>query len=117
MQIEILARNFPVSHDLRAHIERRLGFALSRCYRRVTRILVRLCDINGPRGGNDKQCHVEVTLPGRTVVVVDTAADLYVAVNRAASRTSRTVMRRLGRRRDINRLYTPADRALSEAIA
>jgi len=117
MQIDIQARNFSVTQAMRAHVERRLGYALSSCYNHVMRILVRLSDINGPRGGSDKRCHIEVTLPGQaTVVVEDTEPDLYVAINRAAERTSRTVVRRLARRRDLNRLYTPADRQLSEGI-
>jgi len=117
MRIEILARNVSLPHDMRMHIERRLGFALNTCQQHVTRILVRLSDTNGPRGGNDKRCHLEVTLPSGAVVVVHTAADFYVAISRAASRAGRAVMRRLGRRRDVSRAYTPADRALCETIA
>jgi ribosomal subunit interface protein len=117
MQIEIQARNFSLTRAMRAHIERRLGFALSTCYRHVRRILVRLSDINGPRGGRDKRCHLEVMLPGQAVVVVDTEADLYLAINRAASRAGRTVMRQLRRRRDLNRVYTPVNNALSKDIA
>jgi ribosomal subunit interface protein len=117
MQIEIQTQNFSLTHTMRAHIERRLGFALSTCYRHVKRIMVRLSDINGPRGGKDKRCHLEVILPGQAVVVEDTEADLYVAINRAASRASRTVMRRVRRRRHINRVYTPADRRLSGDMA
>ena len=118
MQIDIQARNFSTTRAMRAYIERQLGFALGTCYRHVMRILVRLSDINGPRGGNDKRCHLEVILPGQPAVVVeDTEADLYVAINRAASRAGRTVMRRLRRRRDINRVYRPADRTLSQGTA
>ena len=117
MQIEIQARNFSLTRAMRVHIERRLGFTLSTCYRHVRRILVRVSDINGPRGGNDKRCHLEVMLPGQAVVVVDTEADLYLAINRAASRAGRTVMRQLRRRRDLNRVYTPVNNALSKDIA
>jgi len=117
MRIEIQARNFSMTRAMRAYIEQQLGIALSSCYRHVKSILVRLSDINGPRGGNDKRCHLEVNLPGQAVVVVeDTEPDLYVAINRATSRAGRTVMRQLRRRRHINRDYTPADRALLEKI-
>jgi len=118
MHIEIQARHFPATRAMRTYIERRAGFALGTCYRHIKRILVRLSDINGPRGGNDKRCQVEVILPGQPAVVIeDTEADLYVAIDRATSRAGRTVLRRLRRRRDINRDYTPADRALSDGIA
>ena len=117
MQIEIQARNFSTTRAMRSYIERRVGFALGTCYRHVKRILVRLSDVNGPRGGNDKRCHIEVILPGQAVVVEDTEADLYFAINRAVSRASRTVKRRLRRRRDINRVYIPSDRAFPEISA
>jgi len=117
MQIKIQASNFSLTRAMRTYIERRLGFALSTCYRHVNRILVRLSDINGPRGGNDKRCHLEVILPGQAVVVEDTEADLYDAINRASSRAGRTVMRQLRRRRHLKRGYTPVDRALSDDIA
>ena len=117
MQIEIQARNFSLTRAMRMHIERRLGFALSACYRHINRILVRLSDINGPRGGNDKRCHLEVMLPGQAVVVVDTEADLYVAINRAAARAGRTVMRQLRRKRHLIRVQTPVNGVLSQDIA
>ena len=105
MQIEIQARHFPVTQALRRHIERRVGMALGSCCRHVKRILVRLSDINGPRGGNDKRCHLEVILPGQPAVVVeDTEADLYVAINRAAARAGHAAVRRIGRKRNISRL-------------
>jgi ribosomal subunit interface protein len=117
MKIEIQARNFSMTHALRKHIERRLGFALSTCYRHVKRILVRISDVNGPRGGNDKRCHLEVILPGRTVVVEKTEVDLYAAINRAAARAGRTVLRQLRRRRQLMRTGTPVYRALPQDIA
>jgi ribosomal subunit interface protein len=104
MQIEIQARNFSLTEALRGHIQRRLGFALSTRYEHIKRILVRLSDINGPRGGNDKCCLIQVVLPGQTdVVIEDTESNLYVAIDRAADRVSRTVTRRLGRVRDKGR--------------
>jgi putative sigma-54 modulation protein len=117
MQIEIQARNFSLTRAMRAHIERRLAFALSTCNRHVRRILVRLSDINGPRGGNDKRCQLEVMLPGQAVVVEDTEADLYAAINRAAARAGRSVMRQLRRKRHQSRLHTPVNGVLSEDIA
>jgi putative sigma-54 modulation protein len=117
MQIEIQARNFSLTRAMRVYIERRLAFALSTCYRHVRRILVRLSDINGPRGGSDKRCQLEVMLPGQSVVVEDTEADLYVAINRAAARAGRTVMRQLRRKRHQSRVHPPVNGVLSEDIA
>jgi len=104
MQIEIQARNFSLTDSLREYIERRLGFALSTRDEHILRIAVRLSDINGPRGGADKCCHIQVVLPHLPdVVIEDTEVDRYTAIDRAADRAGRTVGRRLARQRDRGR--------------
>jgi ribosomal subunit interface protein len=98
MHIDIQARDFSLTHALRNHVERRLGFALSKRYDRIKRVLVRLSDINGPRGGNDKCCQLHVVLPGQAdVVITDTQSNLYAAIDHAADRASRAVSRKLAR--------------------
>lgn len=100
MQIDIQARNFPMTDALRNHTERRLGFALSARDDHIQRVIVRLSDINGPRGGADKCCHIQVVLAHLPdVVIEDTEANLYTAIDRAADRAGRTVGRRLMRKR------------------
>jgi putative sigma-54 modulation protein len=104
MQIEIQARDFPLTEALAAYIERRISFVLSSRYDQIQRITVRLSDINGPRGGIDKRCQIQVTLPKlKDIVIEDTETDLYVAIDRAADRTGRTVNRRLTRQLYKNR--------------
>ena len=101
MQIDVQALGFELTPALRTHTERRLHFALGRSNSQVSRLWVRLSDLNGPRGGEDKRCHVRITLIGAPEVVIeDTEADLYVAIDRAADRAGRTVARRLERSRD-----------------
>ena len=100
MHIDIQARDFSLTQSLRSHVERRLGFALGQRYDRISRILVRLSDINGPRGGRDKRCRLHLVMPGRAnVVIEDTRADLYAAIHCAADRAARTVARKLARLR------------------
>ena len=107
MQIEIQARDFNLTHSLREHIQRRLGFALSTRYQHIQRILVRLSDINGPRGGIDKCCQIQMVLQQQAdVLIEDTESDMYVAIDRAAERASRTLGRRLTRQRDRNRIFS-----------
>ena len=108
MQINIQARHFSLTDALRNHAERRLRFALSSCDNHIRQVVMRLSDINGPRGGADKRCHLQVMLTGLPdVVVEDTEADLYVAIDRATDRTRRTVGRRLARQRDTARASGP----------
>jgi ribosome-associated translation inhibitor RaiA len=104
MQIDIQARQFSLTNALRNHAKRRLRFALACCDDRIKQVVMRLSDINGPRGGADKRCHLQVILTGLPdVVVEDTEADLYIAINRATDRAGRTVGRRLARQRDMAR--------------
>jgi len=100
MQINIQARNFQLTGALREHIIRRLGFSMSFRDEHIQRIKVQLSDINGPRGGIDKCCHIQIVLSNLPdVVIKDTEADLYAAIDRATGRAGRTVERRLVRRR------------------
>ena len=102
MQIDLQAHDFLLTEGLRVHVEQRLRFALNRFQDRVARVAVRLSDVNGPRGGLDKHCHLQVRLRGLPDIVVrETQADLYVAVDRAAERTGRTLGRYLQRARGV----------------
>lgn len=76
-------------------IRRRFAFALGRFDGRVRSVTVRLTDVNGPRGGVDKQCRVTAHLRGgaRAIVLEDIDADAAVAVDRVADRTARAVAR------------------------
>ncbi len=98
MQIDIQARNFSLTDALRSHAERRLRFALTCRDDHIQRVVMRLSDINGPRGGSDKRCHLRVVLAGLPdVVVEDTEGDLYTAIDRATDRAGRTLVRKIDR--------------------
>ena len=96
MQIAIHAHGFSLTDALEKHVQSRLAFSFSRVSGRLRRVHVRLSDLNGPRGGVDKRCLIEVCLDGLpTVVIQDVQSDMYSAINRAAGRAARTVLRRL----------------------
>ena len=103
MRIEIQARGFELTEGLRQHTERRLQFAIDWASDEVRTVKVRFSDINGPRGGNDKCCTIQIPIAGqRDVFVKDTEADLYVAIDRAAERVERTLSRKLERVREVD---------------
>lgn len=96
MQVKIQARGFPLTDALRNHTHTRLGFTLSHAANRIRRVGIRLSDLNGPRGGVDKRCLIEVRINGLPPVVIeDIQPDVYTAIDRALGRAARTVMRRL----------------------
>lgn len=102
MQIDIQTRKFSLTYALRSYAERRLRSALSCCDDYIQRVVIRLSDINGPRGGTDKHCHLQVVLTGLPdVVIEDTETDLYVAIDRATDRAGRTVVRKIDRQQTL----------------
>jgi putative sigma-54 modulation protein len=100
MSTNIQSHNFELTDALREYTERRLEYALSRANGQIRRVNVRLYDANGPRGGIDKGCRIQVALKNSGDVVIENLeSDLYVAIDRAADRVAWTVTRRLARRR------------------
>ncbi|EGW52887.1 HPF/RaiA family ribosome-associated protein [Candidatus Endoriftia persephonae] len=114
MHIEIQSRDQPLDTALRAHIERRLGFALGRFSNRINRVEVTLSNLNGPRGGVDQHCQIRVAA-GRlpTLVVEETAAELGAAIDRAVDRCGRNLARQVSRERNFSRDAWPVGDASS----
>ena len=109
MIIEIRAREFALTDGIRLHIERRLGFALDRFTKRVSTVIVWIGDLNGHKhGAKDKCCRMAIRLKHRMVVLEERAADLYLAIDRAAHRVRKAIARDLKERRSRPR---PAGRA------
>ena len=108
MQIEIQANDFPLTDALLNHTERRLRFALTCCNDQIQHVTTILSDIKGRHGGQDKCCHLRVVLAGLPdVVVEDIEANLYLAIDRAASRAGRTVVRKIERHQNLPRQGQP----------
>ena len=97
MKIHIQNRNVEVTKILRAHVESRLGLALARFGERIGRVIVRFSDTNGRLNALDKRCQIDVGLRQRSVRVEDMDVDLFVAVDNATDRVSRSVARALER--------------------
>lgn len=108
MKVDIRAHGFAMTEGLREHAERRLSFAFDWARHDVRKVILSFTDINGPRGGNDKRCQLRIPMSRmREVVIEDTAADLYVAIDRAVDRAGRTLERRLSRQREFGPLLLP----------
>ena len=117
MNIAIQSSGLVLTESLRAYVYRRLetslGWALTR------KLAVWLSDINGPRGGRDKRCKIQISLDnGKTVVIEDTEDDMYVAIDRAAERADRALARQLSRSRafthDKVTALAPVDAAVTD---
>jgi hypothetical protein len=76
----------------------RVRFALRRLTDFVPNAKVRFSDVNGPRGGVDKRCQVELqTDKAGTVVIASLARDWRSALDRSLARATRVLTRSLQR--------------------
>ena len=98
MRIDIEGSGFPITTALMDHTERRLRFALTRSSDRLVRVAVLVGDSNGPRGGEDKFCRIQIQLKrAPQVLIEDNGAELYAVIDRAAARAGRNVAKRVDR--------------------
>ena len=76
----------------------RVRFVLRRLTALVPRAKVQFSDVNGPRGGVDKRCQVELsTETTGTVVIASLAGDWRTALDRSLGRATRVLTRSLQR--------------------
>lgn len=89
------------SEALNETIEKRLLAALGQHDDWVEKVNVRLWDENGPKGGLDKRCKIEIDLrSGGGVQIEHKGSDQYVVVSEAAERVKQAVGRKVGKLRD-----------------
>lgn len=99
MHIVLRTKGLRPTHELLIHAQRRLSFALSRFSARIRHVRVLLSDENGPRGGVDKACRLEIALAHRgRLRIEDLGSDANAVIDRACERAARAVARTLARR-------------------
>ena len=102
--VDFGACDFKVPGNVRVRAQRSLGFALASFGAVVETVTIRLGDVNGPRGGVDKECSVTVRLRRKGAVrVTHRHHDLRAAVDGAAERLARRIARHLDRLRESRR--------------
>jgi len=104
MKVLVKAVALRLDARTRADIERRVRAGLSRLASRILRVMVRVTDRNGPRGGEDISCAVDMRLqPRGALYVEETDLDLAGAVSRAADAAAQTLVRAREKTRDLRR--------------
>ena len=84
----------------REHTEQRVRLALHRLRDKVQQARITLRDINGPRGGVDKECQIMLTTAGHgTLVIVAKADHAQGALQQALQRATHTLARLWQRKR------------------
>lgn len=97
METTLRTHSVPLTPLLKEYVERRLESAFGRleCYE--VRVLVTLSDVNGPRGGEDIRCRVQVRMPHLEVVVEDQSDNPFQAAGSAIGRAGHSLTRRIER--------------------
>jgi len=91
--------------DLLDLSQRRTRFVLRRLAWLVPQATVSMSDVNGPRGGIDKRCQVELKTDfAGTVVVTSVASDWRSALDKALARAARSLLRLVRRVSESRRL-------------
>ena len=105
MLIDVRAIGFRKTDSIQRHVESKVESALGFVSNRVMKVMVRLEDNNGERGGIDKRCGVTVFLQRDRIVIAEAVKeDLYAAVDAAVTRARHAALRRLTRAAQLQRL-------------
>ena len=104
MTIDIRFRGLESSESLRAYILRRVRSQARRLGQALRAVIVRVSDVNGPRGGVDKRCQIMLVRPAQPPVTIEeVSADAYAAVDVAVERAALTAGRDVARARATRR--------------
>jgi hypothetical protein len=96
VQLTVKTRGVALSEKLLGVIRGSIASAVGRFAERVTRVVVRVDDTNGPRGGVDTECRMTLQLDrGRGLTVSAVAPNEFAAVGRAAARARTCFVRAL----------------------
>ncbi|MBL8859277.1 MAG: HPF/RaiA family ribosome-associated protein [Planctomycetes bacterium] len=68
--LDVRTQGVRVSDEMLAHVHEKLGARLGKHAVHIDRVTVRFEDLNGPRGGVDTECRVQVSMPSRPLLVV-----------------------------------------------
>lgn len=104
MIVKLTSRGVAITSELRDYVERRTSFSLGRFAGRIRRIVIRLSDANGPKGGVDQCCDVLVDAGLRQELFIrEQQPNIYSAVALAVARAESQMKRRLSIENQVHR--------------
>jgi ribosome-associated translation inhibitor RaiA len=99
MRVLCVAKGFTLTDALQECVSNQIGVGLDRFKHLIRAVRVTLRDVNGPKGGKDKRCLVQLDLSGGGLIVRESAGvDAYATIVEAFQRVERAVAS-LGKRR------------------
>lgn len=101
MNVNVQAHHVALPSHAARELAHRAGLALERFSSGIARIEMTLKDINGPRGGKDKECVVRAELvDGRYIVVIDRNVSMRRSIGNALRRAKLIIANEMRRRKD-----------------
>ncbi|MGK0499617.1 MAG: hypothetical protein ACJAYG_001259 [Oceanicoccus sp.] len=99
MKLVIHSKDVESEPDLSTYIEYRMGFAFARTRRLIKAVVIAITDINGPKGGVDKQCKVIIKSYGLSdIVITERQSEIKSAIDRGITRASRNFVQQMKRK-------------------
>jgi len=107
MKIIIQGKHLRLSQGLKSYAQKHVVAPLNRFYdNEAAELRVELGDVNGSKGGVDKECHLTLHMPGaRTIQIEETTPDPYASMDSAADRLVRAAKEELQRMRRPSRRH------------
>ena len=101
MKVKIQGKQMKVRQDLQAYVYEHLVTAITRFYDNdAAELRVEFGDVNGPRRGNDMECHLTFFMPGASTIQIESLTqDPFASLDDASDRLIRVVKRELERMR------------------
>jgi putative sigma-54 modulation protein len=105
MLLTIHAHNQRISSTFKDEMRAKISAVFARSQEKIRKIKVVFSDINGPKGGEDQQCRVQVVLFGLpTVNVVTTQENIHKALAKALSAAQVSLQRRFKKHQQFDRV-------------
>jgi hypothetical protein len=104
MKIEVKQDKVELQNSFITNIHQNLTTGLTRFDRMIRRICVKIADINGPRGGEDKSCRIQVFLKRTSSIIIEErGASIFAVVGKAISRVDMAMFRMADQRKERRR--------------
>ena len=107
MKVIIQGKHLRLSQGMKRYAHAHVVEALNRFYdNEAAELRVELGDVNGSKGGVDKECHLTLHMPGaRTIQIEEATPDPYASMDAAADRLVRAAKKELQRMRRPSRRH------------
>ncbi|MGI5861397.1 MAG: HPF/RaiA family ribosome-associated protein [Myxococcales bacterium] len=101
MKVLIQGKQMTVPDELKSYVMERLVKVIMRFYdSSAAELRVEFGDMNGTKGGNDKECHLTFRMPmAQTIQIEEVTQDPYASLDAAGDRLVRIIKRELERMR------------------